>query len=116
MTMLPTGEKLPDYDDGAADGADIIRIRDWVSRYGRCRDNLIVSGDPEGVIRDVLAALQAAGDATLVKNETYRAMRRDGADVERLAAHLANHGHADLLVDRDGNPVTAVIALLTPLG
>lgn len=115
MTMLPTGEKLPDYDDGPADGVDINALWAWLlqNRPNGWRNTI---GRDGSAIRDVIAALQAAGDATLVKNATYRAMRRDGTDVERLAAYLANHGHADLLVDRDGNPVTAVIALLTPLG
>lgn len=114
VTILPTGEKLPDYDDGPADGVDTDAMHRWLT--GRLPDYWTSANIREKqLIRDVLAALQAVADATLVKNDTYRTMRRDGVDIERLAAHLSNTGHADLVVDRGGNPVTAVIALLTPL-
>ena len=113
MTTLPTGEKLPDYDDGPADGVDVAKMHAWIA----ARPGWYL-GDPApdvNMIRTVLAALQAVGDATLVKNATYRAMRKDGADIERLTAHLANRGHAGLLVECDGNPVAAIIAVATEL-
>lgn len=110
MTTLPTGETLPDYDDGPADGVDTRKLLDWLHEqrgwgYGphTCM--------PETHIRDVLAALQAVSDATLVKNQTYRAMRKEGADIERLAARLANRGHAARIVEH-GGPVDAAIAVI----
>jgi hypothetical protein len=117
VTTLPTGEKLPEYDDGPADGVDVTKMVEWLRdrhRSGRAMASWTFNDDA-ATVRDVLAALQAVGDATLVKNETYRAMRRDGVDIERLTAHLANRGHADLLIEHDGNPVATIIAVATRL-
>ncbi len=113
MTTLPTGETLPDYDDGPADGVDLDRLNAWLvaTRGG----DWAISMTDKALIRDVVMALQAVGDATLVKNATYRAMRRDGADIERLTARLANSGHVGVLVEHDGNPVDAVLAVLTAI-
>ena len=117
MTTLPTGEKLPDYADGPADGVDLHALHRWLTARAPLRwdSNPAAPNLEHSLIRDVLAALQAVGDATLVKNETYRAMRRDGVDIEHLTAHLANRGHADLLVLHGGNPVAAIIAVATEL-
>lgn len=106
--QLPAGEKLPEYDDGPADGADLERMLQWLTEHR----GWIVPGIDRAVIREVLAALQAVGGATLVKNETYRAMRRDGTDVERLAAYLTREGYAGPLIEHDGNPVTTIIAVI----
>jgi hypothetical protein len=108
--ILPTGETLPQYDSPPeTGGADIWQLYRW------CVEN---AGWPAtgaagyGLVADVIRALQTAGDATLVKNGTYRLMRRDGADVERLAAWLSNRGHADAIVGVGGNPVTAAITVI----
>lgn len=111
MTTLPTGEKLPEYDDGPADGVDIDALHRWLA--GRFPDYWTpVNIREQAIIREVLAALQAVGDATLVKNETYRVMRRDGADVEHLAAYLTREGYAGPLVEHGGNPVKTIIAVI----
>ena len=108
---LPTGETLPGYDEGPADGVDIDTVWDWLIQH-RPNGWRNTIGRDGSTIRAVLAALQAVGDATLVKNGTYRAMRRDGADVERLGAWFANHGMSRMLVQHDGDAVsTAVTAL-----
>lgn len=102
MTTLPTGEQLPEYDDPGEQPIDVAKLQAWMrDRQGW--------GAPDAFIRDVLTALQAVGDATLVRNATYRAMRRDGAEVERLSAWLVNHGMAHALMQADGNPVDAAI-------
>lgn len=109
---LPTGETLPQYDDQHPEGVDIAALWSWLieHRPNGWRNTI---GRDGSAIRDVLAALQAVGDATLVKNGTYRAMRRDGADIERLAAWLANHGLSAALVEHGGNPVNTAITALT---
>lgn len=108
MTPLPAGEKLPDYDDEHPEGVDLDKLVAWLRghrfvQWGNHADTARV--------RDVLAALQAVGDATLVKNGTYRALRRDAIDVERLAAQLTKLGHAGLIVEHGGNPVDVAITL-----
>jgi hypothetical protein len=110
VTTLPTGETLPDYDDQHPEGVDIDALWEWLikERPHGWRNTI---GRDGSAIRDVLAALQAVGDATLVKNQTYRAMRKEGADIERLTARLANRGHAELLVEH-GTPVDAAIAVI----
>lgn len=109
MTTLPTGEKLPEYDEPADDGIDMAKVQAWLVANRGVHVDWI--GDPRTihVIRSVVEALQAVGDATLVRNATYRAMRRDGADVEKLNAWLANHDLAELLVQHDGDAVAAAI-------
>ncbi len=110
MTTLPTGETLPDYDDSPADGVDIAKIHQWLI------DNRSWTGAAyreAQLVRDVLAALQAVGDAQLVKNGTYRLMRRDGADIERLAAWLTHNKLGGKIVEHGGSPVDAAIAVLT---
>lgn len=106
--VLPTGEQLPGYDDGPSDAtaASVPRIMVWLTAHRGWKVEQFA------IIRDILDALQAVGDAQLVKNATYRLMRRDGADVERLAAWLANNNFDRAVVEADGNPVTAAITLL----
>jgi hypothetical protein len=113
-TIPQTGEKLPDYDEGPADGVDIDALHRWLLANRRGWYAAPNMGDPPApaAIRDVLAALQAVGDATLVKNETYRAFTRDRADVERLSAYLAREGYTGPLVEHGGNPVTTIIAVI----
>lgn len=115
MTTLPTGEKLPDY-DGPADGVDIDQVFAWLKTRRDWNDGqtALTGYQAHQTIRDVLAALQVVGDATLVKNATYRAMRKEGADIEHLSARLANTGHSDLIIE-NGGPVGAVIAILDNL-
>jgi hypothetical protein len=110
VTTLPSGETLPDYDDQHPEGVDIDALWGWLikERPNGWRNTI---GRDGSVIRDVLAALQAVGDATLVKNQTYRAMRKEGADIERLTARLANRGHAELIIEH-GTPVDAAIAVI----
>lgn len=112
MTLLPTGETLPDYDDGPADGVDMMKLAEWLMANRKERGWSVYPVDTD-TVRDVLAALQAVGDATLVKNDTYRLMRRDGADIERLAAWMSNNGMALLVVEQGGNPAAAAVAALT---
>ena len=108
---LPTGETLPQYDDEHPEGVDLLKLNEWlVARIG---GDWTISMMDQALIREVLAALQAVGDATLVKNGTYRAMRRDGADIERLTAWLANHGLTKALVEHGGNPVDTAITAIT---
>lgn len=119
MTTLPTGETLPDYDDGPADGVDIDALWSWLvarraDRWGPDAPVVIKISEEKSQIRDVLTALQAVGDATLIKNATYRAMRKDGADIEHLAARLANTGRSHLIIEC-GGPVGAALAILTEL-
>jgi hypothetical protein len=110
VTTLPTGETLPDYDDQHPEGVDIDAMHRWLKE--RDPDYWTpVNIREQAVIRGVLAALQAVGDATLVKNQTYRAMRKEGADIERLTARLANRGHAELIIEH-GTPVDAAIAVI----
>lgn len=114
MSIIPqTGEQLPDYDDSPADG-DIEQMCAWLkTRRGWDGEQVALAGyRASQTVRDVLAALQAVGDATLVKNSTYRLMRRDGADIERLAAYLTREGYAGPLVEHGGNPVTTIIAVI----
>jgi len=121
---LPAGERLPEYDDEPA--VELETLRAWlVKRHPGLWGQDSVSGihnAPSGalqtiaiyereIIRDVIAALQAVGAAQLVKNGTYRAMARDGRDVERLAAWLTN-SEPITLMEHDGNPVDAAIFLL----
>ncbi len=117
MTTLPTGEQLPEYDDGPADGVDVDAMHAWLTgRYGFTWTSVMgVTSGPRETIRMVVEALQAVGDATLVKNETYRVMRRDGADVERLAAALTRDGYVTTLVEHGGNPADAAITLVRRL-
>lgn len=107
---LPTGETLPEYDDQHPEGVDIAALHQWVIDHRSWPGGIAIEMQR---IRDVLAALQAVGDATLVKNGTYRMLRRDAADIERLAARLSRAGHAALVVESGGNPVTAAITLLS---
>jgi len=114
MTTLTTGETLPEYDDPADSAVDVAKLHAWLASERGWYANPWM-GDPAApkAIADVLAALQAVGNATLVKNATYRAMRRDSADIERLNAWLANNGKAELLVQHDGDAVAAAVTALT---
>lgn len=121
MSTAPTGEPLPDYDDdpGPVNPAALLA---WVRRHRPLAlptphdlndDNQrYVNAGHLDVVRAVLQALQAVGDATLVKNATYRAMRADGAAVERLGAWLIGHDHAGAVVEADGDVVRAAVGLL----
>lgn len=109
---LPAGETLPEYDDQHPEGVDVAVLHRWLVA-NRHWGGVVGRGYP--AVSDVLVALQAVGDATLVKNGTYRMLRRDAADVERLAAQLSRAGHSALLVEHGGNPVTAAVALLNAL-
>jgi hypothetical protein len=121
VTTLPTGETLPDYDDGPSDGADVVAMRHWLRVH--YPDQWDAPKDADSAARSrfeqdraraislVLTALKIIGDATPVKNATYRAMRRDSADIERLAARLANHGRSDLIIEC-GGPVGAALEIL----
>lgn len=111
MTILPTGEQLPEYDDEPA--VDPAALREWLRQKEPLRwgsDSVPDLNDahdlqPEQVrmlaeyesvlIADVLQALQAVGDAQLVKNPTYRAMVKDRADLERIGAALHRAGRAE---------------------
>lgn len=108
---LPTGEALPQYDDERSEGVDIHALCAWLSVHRAERG---WSGYPIDfeTVKDVLAALQAVGDAMVVRNATYRALVRDQRAVERLNAWLANHGLADQLVIHDGDAVAAATELL----
>ena len=61
-------------------------------------------------VADVLDALRAQGLLTTASGR--RVAASDAADAERLAAWLINHGHHGAVIDADGNPVTAAIAVL----
>lgn len=102
---LPTGETLPEYDDPQEQLVDIAKLQAWMGG-----GDAAWTASEQLIIKHVIAALQAVGDATLVRNATYRAMRRDGAEVERLAAWIVNHGMTHMLMQADGNPVDAAIA------
>ena len=109
MTTLPTGETLPDYDDEPAVNLDTLQA--WLQqhrphRWATCDGP---AGYDRSIISDVVTALQAVSDATLVKNATYRAMRRDGADIERLAAALVRIGAQARIVEHNGNVVDAAV-------
>lgn len=121
---LPAGETLPEYDD--EQHADAYAIQDFLrqrlpDRWGP--ESLhpgAVSADAmravglyeRTLITDVIGALLTVADATLVKNPTYRAMVRDGREMERLAAGLSRLGLTDQVVTADGNPVTAALQAL----
>lgn len=70
-------------------------------------------GHSRALVVDVLLAVQAHHDATLVANRTFRVLKRDEASVEWLAAWLANHGKHEAVLLADGDPVNAAIELLT---
>jgi hypothetical protein len=124
LTTLPTGEQLPDYDDAPSGAVRVALMRDWLRKF--YPDQWDAPADADSAARSrfeqdraraislTLTALQVVGDATLVANGTYRAMRRDGADLERIAARIANQ-NPQLLVACDGNPATAVLAILDEL-
>lgn len=104
MTVLPTGEVLPEYDDDRKPSP--VDLANWLDEHRPLPD-----GRPWAPARvsDVIDAVQSAGNATLVKNATYRAMRRDGRDIERLAAALDRVGANARVVEHDGNVVDAAI-------
>jgi len=108
---LPAGERLPEYDDEPAVEPEALRL--WLVRNLPMRwdANPFAHHLERSLVSDVVRALQAVADAQLVKNGTYRAMARDGRDVERLAAWLAN-SEPITLMEHDGNPVDAAIFLL----
>lgn len=105
----PVGPDM--YDDPADEGLDVGKLIAWLVEHCNWGGVLDLNG---GLIREVLAALQAVGDATLVTNSTYRALRKDAAGIERLNAWLANHGMAERIIEADGDAVTAAINLISP--
>jgi hypothetical protein len=121
VTTLPTGETLPDYDDGPSDGADVVAMRQWLRVHypdqwdapkdATAPERSRFEQDRARAISLVITALKIVGDATPVKNATYRAMRKEGADIERLSARLANTGHSDLIIE-NGGPVGAALEIL----
>jgi hypothetical protein len=101
-------EQLPEYhDDPVVDPAVLMA---WLRQQ---YPNFWGPVEPLRAIGQVLQALQAIGDATLIKNDTYRSMLRDRADLERLAAYLLNGPHAAAVLEADGDPVTAAIRLIS---
>lgn len=114
MATLPTGEQLPEYDDEPA--VNPVTLLAWLrehasNRWAGCSSPDCRACSADGhMVADVLQALQAVGGAQLVKNATYRAMVRDGRELERLGAAVARTGHADLLALR--GPVDAAIDVL----
>jgi len=136
MPTTPTGEPLPEYtdDDGHVSLAALLAfLRERVpKRWGQVslrggeeifeppaelRDGMRGHLDmyERIIVQDVLAALSAIGDATVLKNGTYRAMVRDRADLEKLAAYLTNHGHELLFLEHDGRAADAAIELIDDL-
>lgn len=116
MPDLPAGETLPDYDDQHPEGVDIDALHRWLmerspNRWGPDAPVIINMSDERAQVRDVLAALQAVGDATLVKNGTYRALRRDAVDIERLAAGLTRLGYVAEIVEHHGSPVDTALTI-----
>ncbi len=118
---LPAGEHLPAYDDEPR--VDPAALLEWLRQHHSSSgwamplefdepSRLVVTGQQHTLIREVLQALQAVGDAQLVKNATYRAMARDGREVERLSAWLANNEPL-AVVEHMGDPVGAAIALMS---
>lgn len=105
---LPAGESLPEYDDEHPEGVDIEALTAWLRGHRNFRWGYTVD---QAIIRDVLVALQAVGDATLVKNGTYRLMRRDGADIERLSAGLTRLGYAAKIIEYDGSVADAALSV-----
>lgn len=111
-SSIPSDSNTPGPVDAsmydAADGLDLRILREWLVGHRPRSTGPWTMAD----ISDVITALQAVGDATLVKNSTYRAMRKDGAAIERLNAWMQNHGMAEAVVQRDGNAVEAAIDAL----
>ena len=111
MTTLPAGETLPEYDDQHPEGVDLEALRRWLYEHRPWSHLGMRPGTGIGLIRDVIDALQAVGDATLVKNGTYRALRRDAVDIERLAAGLTRLGYVAEIVEHHGNPVDTALTI-----
>ena len=126
MTMLPTGETLPEYDEGPADGpVDVLKLHAWLTEHdevdwsnehiGESHNRATADRADRLRIGQVLRALQAVGDATLVKNPTYRALVKQGTDIERLAAGLHKLGQAEAVLEADGDVVTAALKAIEKL-
>lgn len=139
MSNQPTDSDTPGpvgadmYDDPADGGVDYGKLLDRLcqrapQRWGQAslKDGAELLSVPrelqagvsnvlgiyeQQIVADVLAALMFTADATLVKNDTYRMLRRDGAAVERLNAWLQNHGVVEAIVEHNGDAVAALIAL-----
>lgn len=109
-----TGEKLPSYDDEPAVNAHTLRswLIEHVPQRWSDAEGVIADGAEREIITDVIGALQVAGDATTVKNATYRALLRDRAAVERLAAGLTRLGLTAWVLEADGDPITAALQAL----
>lgn len=111
--IMPGGEQLPQYDDEPR--VDPAALLAWLREH---QPNAFLPGDGDrdyvdavrcDMIRAVLQALQAAGDATLVKNSLYRAMDRDRRDIERIGATLHRIGAIGSLLEHDGNVADTAI-------
>lgn len=112
----PSVEQL--YDDPAdtGTGVDVGKLYTWLTEHRPGWEGRHPLGTPKielQIVAEVLDALHAVGDATLLKNATYRALRRDVAAVERLNAWLQNHGEYAAILDKDGDAVEAAIGLLS---
>ena len=127
MTTAPstTPDDLPQYDDEPR--VDAFKLREWLvtSLAARWGPESLVAGatmsdEQRGAVEayerqlivDVIGALQVVGDATIVKNPTYRALVRDQRQLEQLAATLTRYGFNDEVVRHDGNIVAAAADLL----
>jgi hypothetical protein len=135
MITTPTGEPLPEYPDDDRGPASPGQLVAWLRREvsGRWGDesmavNMAVTLQTtseaaqgalqvyEGVlVRDVLAALQAVGDATLLANGTYRALIRDSRELEALGAYIGNGPYVADLLECDGHAADAAIRIITRL-
>jgi len=105
-------EQLPQYDDEQTVTASAVLALVRQLAPGRWPAGAALDQTSQQMVLDVLAALQMVGNATLVKNETYRAMRRDGQEIERLAAGLSRNGLTAFLVEHDGNPVSTALTVI----
>lgn len=115
--IMPGGEQLPQYDDepSVSPGAllawlrerraDLLPVPSGLDDVNRSK----VDWAHREVVLGVLQALQAVGDATLVKNATYRAMVRDGRDIERIGAALHRIGAVGSLLEHDGDVADTAI-------
>lgn len=123
---LPTGERLPGYEDEPQ--VDAFALRAWLvehcpNRWGESTligklppDALEASAEYERVIiTDVIGALLTVGRATIVKNATYRALERDRLAVETLGAGLARLGLNQQVIEADGDPVKAAVQVIDDL-
>lgn len=124
-------DDLPQYDDEPQVDAD--RLQRWLvanlpTRWGersvpdvgdahslQPEQRAMLAEYERQIVVDVVGALLTVGDATIVKNPTYRALVRDQRQLEQLAAALTRYGFNDHVVQHDGNVVAAAVDLLAYL-